>query len=58
MESDDLKLQAVIEKLIEPLEKWQKIKEILLDDIRSSQDLIATIDRFIQDRQKKFEKLN
>jgi hypothetical protein len=52
------KLQAAIEKLTQPLEKWESIRKILTDDICRSQDLINTIDRYIEDRQKKFETLN
>jgi hypothetical protein len=58
MTEEELKLQAAIEKLIEPLEQWESIKKILIEDISRSQDLINTIDRYITDRQKKFENLN
>ena len=58
MTEEQLRLQAAIKRLTEPLEKWESIKKMLLDDIRSTQDVIAAIDRIIDEEHSKYSKKN
>lgn len=57
-EPEEDKFKATIKRLTEPLEKWESIKKILLDDIRSTQDVIAAIDRIIDEEHKKYSAKN
>lgn len=55
---EDKKFQEAINRLTETTDKWNKIKTILLEEIRSHQELINYIDKILSERENKFSKLN
>jgi hypothetical protein len=54
----DKKFQDAIARLTETTEKWNRIKNILLEEIKAHQDIINYIDKHLSEKENKFSKLN
>ena len=51
-------MEKVIQCLADTTQKWNKIKKILEDEIRGTQEVIKFIDKYLKDRENKLIKLN
>jgi hypothetical protein len=57
MKNED-EIEKAIAHLTKSTEHWLAIKQVLLDDIRSNQEIIKAIDKRIKQNELKMTKLN
>lgn len=51
-------LKKAIDTLTKDVDTWNSVKKILLDEIKSHQDIIEFIDRYQKAKEDKFSKQN
>lgn len=58
MDDSDEKIAAAIKHLSSNTEHWLEIRKVLLEEIRSNKELIALVDKKVQENNDKISKLN
>lgn len=55
---DDKKFKEVIERLAKSSEHWLEVRKVLMDDIKSNEELIRLIDMKVKENEEKISNMN